>query len=66
MDRSRELKDPIVPDLFLTGEDMVLIMKALDSYGYALMLSGHLMELYKIKQVEQRINAILPPPEYDA
>lgn len=66
MDRSRGVKDPVVTDLFLTGEDMALIIKALDAYGYALMLSGHLMELYRVKQVEQRINEILPPPEYDA
>lgn len=66
MDRSRSLNDPVVTDIFLTADDMVLIMKALDSYGYALMLSGHLMELYKVKQISQRISETLPPIEYDA
>ena len=53
-------------ELYLNGEDMLLITKALDIYAYALIASNSYVELYRVKLLYEQLVKTLPPPEYDA
>lgn len=52
--------------LVLTGEDIETILRALDSYGYAMVMSQSMGELEKIKRAAQALMAQLPRTEFDS
>jgi len=67
MDRLDEVDDEDVEaTFFITGDDMFLIMKALDVYAYALIISQSQTELMQVKEVAEKILANLPKAEFDA
>jgi len=67
MDRRDEVDDEDVEATFLiTGDDMFIIMKALDVYAYALIISQSQTELMQVKEVAEKILANLPKAEFDA
>jgi len=67
MDRRDEVDDEDVEATFLiTGDDMFIIMKALDVYAYALIISQSQTELMQVKEVAEKILVNLPKAEFDA
>lgn len=68
MDRYFEITedDDEADALVLTGEDIETILRALDSYGYAMVMSQSMGELEKIKRAAQALMAQLPRTEFDS
>ena len=67
MDQFDDLENYETESTFLiTGDDMYLIMKALDLYCCALVISNSHAELINVKQLAERILSNLPRPEFDA
>ena len=68
MDRYSQItEDDAEPDsLLLTGEDIETILRALDSYGYAMVMSQSMGELEKVKRAAQALMAQLPRTEFDS
>jgi hypothetical protein len=52
--------------LLLTGEDIETILRALDSYGYAMVMSQSMGELQKIKRAAEALMKQLPRTEFDS
>lgn len=52
--------------LLLTGEDIETILRALDSYGYAMVMSQSMGELQKIKRAAETLMKQLPRTEFDS
>jgi len=69
MDRRDEIEDDddeVEATFLITGDDMFLIMKALDVYAYALIISQSQSELMQVKEVAEKILVNLPKAEFDA
>lgn len=68
MDRYFEITedDDEADSLALTGEDIETILRALDSYGYAMVMSQSMGELEKIKRAAQALMQQLPRTEFDS
>ena len=61
MDRQDELKDEeTIAEFVLTDEDMMIILKGLDLYGYSMMLSGEVEEVMKIRAIVLKVLTQLP------
>jgi len=68
MDRYSQItENDAEPDsLLLTGEDIETILRALDSYGYAMVMSQSMGELEKIKRAAEALMTQLPRTEFDS
>lgn len=68
MDRYSQItEDDAEPDsLLLTGEDIETILRALDSYGYAMVMAQSMGELEKIKRAAEALMTQLPRTEFDS
>lgn len=66
MDRSSEVDEQVVAEFTLTDEDMLMILKGLDLYGYSMVMSENLPELMKIKDIAMKIISHLPKPELNS
>ena len=67
MDRQIETADEYEPDtLLITGDDIETILRALDSYGYAMVMSQSMGELEKIKRAAEALMKQLPRTEFDS
>ena len=67
MDRHFEItEDDEADELLLTSEDIETILRALDSYGYAMVMSQSMGELEKVKRAAQALMAQLPRTEFDS
>ncbi len=68
MDRYSQItEDDAEPDsLLLTGEDIETILRALDSYGYAMVMSQSMGELEKVKRAAEALMTQLPRTEFDS
>jgi hypothetical protein len=61
MDRQDELKDEeTIAEFVLTDEDMMIILRSLDLYGYALMMSENVVEVLKVKAIVLKVLTQLP------
>lgn len=66
MDGHSEVDDFVVAEFTLTDDDMVLLLKSLDLYGYSMVLSDNMSELLKIRAIAMKIIANLPKPELNS
>jgi hypothetical protein len=72
MDRHRSIDPDEVSDddvqstMLLTGEDLLIILKALDLYAYSLIMSFSTKELEHVKHVATEIMKSLPKQELDS
>jgi hypothetical protein len=72
MDRRDEIDDEdfseedVEAEFFVTGDDLYLVMKALDVYAYALIISQSQTELELVKTLAVKILKNLPKAEFDA
>lgn len=62
MDRQDEVEEEMeqIAEFILTDEEMIIIMKGLDLYGYSLMLSNNTQEIMKTREVILKIVSYLP------
>ena len=61
MERQDELKDEeTIAEFVLTDEDMMIILRSLDLYGYALMMSENVVEVLKVKAIVLKVLTQLP------
>lgn len=61
MDRQDELKeDETIAEFVLTDEEMMIILKGLDLYGYSMMLAGEAEEVMKIRAIVLKVLTQLP------
>ncbi len=61
MDRSSEVEEgEQIAEFTLTDEDMMVILKALDLYGYALLLSNNVEEIMKARAIIMKIITVVP------
>jgi hypothetical protein len=66
MDRHSEVDDNQIAEFTLTDDEMVLILKGLDIYGYSLIMSENVPELLLVKNIVTKILAQLPKPELNS
>lgn len=67
MDRQSEIDDEDVEaTMLLTGDQMFLILKALDVYAYAMIVSENKKELREIKKTAELILKNMPKPELNS
>jgi hypothetical protein len=72
MDRHRSIDpyevsdDDVESTMLLTGEDLLIILKALDLYAYSLIMSFSDRELEHVKHVAKEIIKSLPKQELDS
>ena len=64
MEGYREVDDSST--MIFTYEQMLTIMKALDLYAYAMIMSENPQELREIRHVAQNIIKNMPKPELDS
>lgn len=63
MDRSSEINDDEeIAEFTLTDDEMMIILKGLDLYGYSVVMSENLPELIRIKAIVNKILYQLPKP----
>lgn len=61
MDRSGEVEElEEIAEFTLTDEELVIILKGLDLYGYSLVMSESMTELNKVKNIAIKIISQLP------
>lgn len=69
MDRYSEITEDdeeVDATLLLTGEHLEIVMKALDCYAYAMVMSQSVGELNKVKEVAEIIISNCPRLELDS
>jgi hypothetical protein len=66
MDRHSQVDDNQIAEFTLTDDEMVLILKGLDIYGYSLIMSENVPELLLVKNIVTKILAQLPKPELNS
>ena len=66
MDRQIEIEEDEPDTLLLTGDDIETILRALDAYGYAMIMSQSIGELEKIKRAAEALMKQLPRTEFDS
>ena len=68
MDRSSQVitDDDDNETVLLTGEDLYLVMKAIDVYAYALIVSNSLTELAHIRRIAAILATQFPKTELDS
>lgn len=61
MDRSSEIEElEEIAEFTLTDEELIIILKSLDLYGYSLVMSEGMTELNKVKNIAIKIISQLP------
>ena len=60
MDGPSEVEGKVIAEFTLNDDHMMTIMHALDCYGYSLLISGHLEELERVKEVAVLISQNFP------
>ena len=61
MDRSSEVEElEEIAEFTLTDEELIIILKSLDLYGYSLVMSEGMTELNKVKNIAIKIISQLP------
>lgn len=66
MARPRKTVELTDTQIGLTGEQVYLVMKALDVYAYALMASQNMQELHQIQTIAQEFLKRAPKQELDS
>lgn len=66
MDRHGEVEDNQIAEFTLTDDEMILILKGLDIYGYSLIMSENVPELLLVKNIVTKILRQLPKPELNS
>jgi hypothetical protein len=66
MDRHSEIEDEQIAEFTLTDDEMILILKGLDIYGYSLIMSENVPELLLVKNIVTKILSQLPKPELNS
>ena len=66
MDQHGEIEEETIAEFTLTDEDMLIILKSLDLYGYAMMMSENMVELIRVKTIAMKILSHLPKPELNS
>lgn len=72
MDRHSKIDDEeiseedVEAEFFVTGDDLYLVMKALDVYAYALIISQSQAELELVKTLAVKILKNMPKAELDS
>lgn len=66
MDQHGEIEEEAIAEFTLTDEDMLIILKSLDLYGYAMVMSENVVELIRIKAIAMKILSHLPKPELNS
>jgi len=67
MDRHSEVNDQEDPAVFqLTDDEMILLLKGLDLYGYALIMSENIVGLIELKRLAKKLLSQLPKPELNS
>jgi hypothetical protein len=67
MDRQSDIdEDDVEATMLLNSDQMFLIMKALDIYAYAMIVSENKKELRNIKEVAELIISNMPKPELNS
>lgn len=61
MDRQgKPVENETIAEFVLTDEDMMIILKGLDLYGYSLMMSDDVENVLKVKAIVLKIVSQLP------
>jgi len=66
MDQHGEIEEEAIAEFTLTDEDMLIILKSLDLYGYAMVMSENMVELIRVKAIAMKILSHLPKPELNS
>jgi hypothetical protein len=66
MDQHGEIEEEAIAEFTLTDEDMLIILKSLDLYGYAMVMSENVVELIRVKAIAMKILSHLPKPELNS
>ena len=66
MDQHGEIEEEAIAEFTLTDEDMLIILKSLDLYGYAMVMSENMVDLIRVKAIAMKILSHLPKPELNS
>ena len=67
MDRQDDLsEEDVEATMLLNSDQMFVIMKALDVYAYALIVSENKKELLEVKKIAEIILSKMPKPELNS
>lgn len=66
MDQHGEIEEEAIAEFTLTDEDMLIILKSLDLYGYAMVMSENVVDLIRVKAIAMKILSHLPKPELNS
>lgn len=67
MDRQgKPVESETIAEFVLTDEDMLIILKGLDLYGYSLMMSDDVENVLKVKAIVLKIVTQLPRPDLNS
>lgn len=61
-----EVEENVVAEFILTDDDMIVVLKSLDLYGYSMVMSENMTELLKIRSIAMKIITHLPKPELNS
>lgn len=66
MARPRKTVELKESEVGLTGEQIFLVMKALDVYAFALLASQNMKELHEVQAIANEFVKQIPKPELDS
>jgi hypothetical protein len=66
MDRHSEVNEDSIAEFTLTDDEMILLLKGLDLYGYSLIMSENVPELLRVKHLVTKILTQMPKPELNS
>lgn len=67
MDRQgKPVENETIAEFVLTDEDMLIILRGLDLYGYSLMMSDDVENVLKVKAIVLKIVTQLPRPDLNS
>ena len=67
MDRQgKPVENETIAEFVLTDEDMMIILRGLDLYGYSLMMSDDVENVLKVKAIVLKIVTQLPRPDLNS
>lgn len=67
MDRQgKPVESETIAEFVLTDEDMLIILRGLDLYGYSLMMSDDVENVLKVKAIVLKIVTQLPRPDLNS
>lgn len=59
-------EEDIEATMLITGDDLLIVMKALDVYAYSLIMAQAQSEFERVKEVAETILKIMPKKELDS